>query len=106
MSEFVGQRSRVTSDSYKSDFFLQAEDGIRDAYVTGVQTCALPISTMTSLSFRVSSASRETSSIKSALVISHAPYRETNRLPTSTTDTLRFAARLASLSFRWTSVLS
>ena len=30
-------------------------------------------STMASLSFRVSSASRETSSIKSALVISHAP---------------------------------
>src|SRR5690349_23989865 len=26
-------------------FFFQAEDGIRDLYVTGVQTCALPIST-------------------------------------------------------------
>src|SRR3712207_7505968 len=25
-------------------FFLQAEDGIRDIGVTGVQTCALPIS--------------------------------------------------------------
>src|SRR5690606_40998050 len=25
-------------------FFLQAEDGIRDFHVTGVQTCALPIS--------------------------------------------------------------
>src|SRR6266496_3307820 len=25
-------------------FFYQAEDGIRDLYVTGVQTCALPIS--------------------------------------------------------------
>src|SRR5690349_24229830 len=24
-------------------FFFQAEDGIRDLYVTGVQTCALPI---------------------------------------------------------------
>src|SRR6266496_3907647 len=30
--------SRVVS------FFFQAEDGIRDLYVTGVQTCALPIS--------------------------------------------------------------
>src|SRR5438874_2172642 len=30
-----------------SDFcFFQAEDGIRDLYVTGVQTCALPISSM------------------------------------------------------------
>src|SRR5690349_22078145 len=26
-------------------FFFQAEDGIRDLYVTGVQTCALPIFT-------------------------------------------------------------
>src|SRR5207245_3494186 len=26
-----------------STFFFQAEDGIRDATVTGVQTCALPI---------------------------------------------------------------
>src|SRR6266581_5112542 len=27
-------------------FFFQAEDGIRDGRVTGVQTCALPISTI------------------------------------------------------------
>src|SRR5687767_15260267 len=26
-----------------TDFFFQAEDGIRDKLVTGVQTCALPI---------------------------------------------------------------
>src|SRR5690625_4585587 len=26
-----------------SSFFFQAEDGIRDGHVTGVQTCALPI---------------------------------------------------------------
>src|SRR5207245_5986918 len=32
--------STLASDS----FFFQAEDGIRDATVTGVQTCALPIS--------------------------------------------------------------
>src|SRR2546425_8789966 len=29
---------------YDSVFFFQAEDGIRDKLVTGVQTCALPIS--------------------------------------------------------------
>src|SRR5690349_23530031 len=29
-------------------FFFQAEDGIRDLYVTGVQTCALPISDVAS----------------------------------------------------------
>src|SRR5437870_9568926 len=28
-------------------FFFQAEDGIRDGHVTGVQTCALPIFTFT-----------------------------------------------------------
>ena len=30
-------------------FFFQAEDGIRDRLVTGVQTCALPISLLSSL---------------------------------------------------------
>src|SRR5436309_4531911 len=30
--------------SYIFFFFFQAEDGIRDFHVTGVQTCALPIS--------------------------------------------------------------
>src|SRR5690606_40788582 len=29
---------------YDVCFFFQAEDGIRDFHVTGVQTCALPIS--------------------------------------------------------------
>src|SRR5205823_11538297 len=29
-----------------SSFFFQAEDGIRDKLVTGVQTCALPILSM------------------------------------------------------------
>src|SRR5690606_11377471 len=33
---------RLSSDSFF--FFFQAEDGIRDFHVTGVQTCALPIS--------------------------------------------------------------
>src|SRR5438128_10240840 len=32
-------------------FFFQAEDGIRDATVTGVQTCALPISATIRFSF-------------------------------------------------------
>src|SRR5207253_6495959 len=30
--------------SLRSTFFCQAEDGIRGGHVTGVQTCALPIS--------------------------------------------------------------
>src|SRR2546430_12425041 len=41
---------RVTASLLDSDngiivFFFQAEDGIRDLTVTGVQTCALPICT-------------------------------------------------------------
>src|SRR6266513_3926139 len=32
---------------YQLFFFFQAEDGIRDRNVTGVQTCALPISAST-----------------------------------------------------------
>src|SRR2546429_4538188 len=32
-----------TLDSVHAFFFFQAEDGIRDVAVTGVQTCALPI---------------------------------------------------------------
>ena len=37
---------RVKSDGVGEGvgFFFQAEDGIRDSPVTGVQTCALPIS--------------------------------------------------------------
>src|SRR5690349_24270494 len=35
--------SSVESSAISSFFFFQAEDGIRDLYVTGVQTCALPI---------------------------------------------------------------
>src|SRR5690625_1045616 len=33
-----------TSDAVSRHFFFQAEDGIRGGHVTGVQTCALPIS--------------------------------------------------------------
>src|SRR5438128_7137944 len=46
----VGDSVVVSSDepqrafAYRQSFFFQAEDGIRDATVTGVQTCALPIS--------------------------------------------------------------
>src|SRR5690606_15868366 len=34
-------------------FFFQAEDGIRDFHVTGVQTCALPISTLVFIALRL-----------------------------------------------------
>src|SRR5439155_13871108 len=34
---------RTTREVFLFFFFFQAEDGIRDGHVTGVQTCALPI---------------------------------------------------------------
>src|SRR5438105_9750953 len=34
-------------------FFFQAEDGIRAPLVTGVQTCALPISVATAVDYRL-----------------------------------------------------
>src|SRR5215217_8046428 len=37
----------VTCVNWGGFFFFQAEDGIRDIGVTGVQTCALPISART-----------------------------------------------------------
>src|SRR2546430_7951509 len=40
----VLQEYRATSHVALVFFFFQAEDGIRDLTVTGVQTCALPIS--------------------------------------------------------------
>src|SRR5260221_9993082 len=38
-----GNRADLTMSFVISVFFFQAEDGIRDHCVTGVQTCALPI---------------------------------------------------------------
>src|SRR5262249_58148361 len=39
-----GLFARSRDDPHEFFFFFQAEDGIRDWSVTGVQTCALPIS--------------------------------------------------------------
>src|SRR6266404_9137564 len=47
-------------------FFFQAEDGIRDKLVTGVQTCALPISTRLTFS---SFAATRTLSVPSMLIL-------------------------------------
>src|SRR2546430_13094585 len=44
MVESDGVGSSELIEWYEFFFFFQAEDGIRDLTVTGVQTCALPIS--------------------------------------------------------------
>src|SRR6266511_3845167 len=43
-------------------FFFQAEDGIRDFHVTGVQTCALPISTTSRCATPLAARARRSSS--------------------------------------------
>src|SRR3989441_9727322 len=40
----ISRGSLITTAACILFFFFQAEDGIRDKLVTGVQTCALPIS--------------------------------------------------------------
>src|SRR5256885_3414953 len=42
--EVIGMEIRERESMFRDYFFFQAEDGIRDYKVTGVQTCALPIS--------------------------------------------------------------
>src|SRR3712207_7508668 len=48
------------SDSNFFFFFFQAEDGIRDIGVTGVQTCALPISPPTNRPYPALSSTKDT----------------------------------------------
>src|SRR2546429_1781925 len=59
-------------------FFFQAEDGIRDVAVTGVQTCALPISCR-----RSDPASRRTATLPRA--VSHPDYDRRPRILTRST---------------------
>src|SRR5699024_11826548 len=55
-------------------FFFQAEDGIRDRNVTGVQTCALPISRSASTVFTVSPASFRPAALSRACNAPLAPF--------------------------------
>src|SRR2546429_2695855 len=43
MAATAGNRLVNSGTALARSFFFQAEDGIRDVAVTGVQTCALPI---------------------------------------------------------------
>src|SRR5205807_9989457 len=64
-------------------FFFQAEDGIRDYKVTGVQTCALPISSLCAEQFRTLRSHlyrlREKNPIRTLLVTSALPGEEIGR---------------------------
>src|SRR5215467_16350989 len=45
MAVFISMRCTLCGHFLQVVFFFQADDGIRDSKVTGVQTCALPILT-------------------------------------------------------------
>src|SRR2546430_12402845 len=53
--------------AYELFFFFQAEDGIRDLTVTGVQTCALPISSWREPSLRACSQAGLVNNLNDAL---------------------------------------
>src|SRR5229473_8328078 len=80
-----------------SFFFFQAEDGIRDKLVTGVQTCALPISTaLAALSQTVASCPARRNArdsvarvLASSSTISRLAFTVSPQLDYSNTRTLR-----------------
>src|SRR5688500_19490414 len=82
-----------------SHFFFQAEDGIRDYKVTGVQTCALPI-----CSCRRSSASRSTTSrsdiVSKQTVSILLPYHALSMLPADAPAPLSPPISLQAARFR------
>src|SRR5260370_532876 len=53
--EMIGYGRSAQFGALDVGFFFQAEDGIRDSSVTGVQTCALPISELSVLVWASSS---------------------------------------------------
>src|SRR5690349_23995040 len=68
-------------------FFFQAEDGIRDLYVTGVQTCALPI---------LGGASRMTRDRQIASFLESHSYDSAHAVPLAGDASLRRYLRLSS----------
>src|SRR5437870_13292518 len=63
--------------------FFQAEDGIRDGHVTGVQTCALPISAKTSTCITIPSPRPSTiASAAADQMLECVPSRESRTMPT------------------------
>src|SRR5207249_7072262 len=71
-------------------FFFQAEDGIRDRNVTGVQTCALPILTVACSPYLVAISTPSCTWVPSCSWVS--------TLPTSWSSAPRFARLTSSFS--------
>src|SRR5256885_12571237 len=69
-------------------FFFQAEDGIRDYKVTGVQTCALPISKPRKRNLRDCSATSSAVSAASLAAVKSATSLRMSTKPTSSSKEL------------------
>src|SRR5690606_39505004 len=85
-------------------FFFQAEDGIRDFHVTGVQTCALPISVPAHVpcprSLGSTPASPAGADSSSSPVVPRPPTRRPARCPRSRTTRLLRTAQIGRASCR------
>src|SRR5256885_13250403 len=70
--EIMEEAVRCCLDGEEVMLFFQAEDGIRDYKVTGVQTCALPISS-SSMAFMYDSCERPRPPYSRGILIPNAP---------------------------------
>src|SRR5438874_4372733 len=68
-------------------FFFQAEDGIRDLYVTGVQTCALPISANVPM--------RDAGSARLGMIVAET-FRRNRKITITTRQMVRTSVNLTS----------
>src|SRR5256886_8833108 len=81
---------RILVGSLLCFFFFQAEDGIRDLTVTGVQTCALPIFVMQQLINEI----KRLKESRRALILAHNYQRpEIQDLADLVADSLQLARR-------------
>src|SRR5260370_34025244 len=90
----MGCRSCIAGTRFL--FFFQAEDGIRDSSVTGVQTCALPIYRAQQLTpqysvLLINLAIAENATKQSALAEQH--FKDALRLAPSSPDSYTYYAR-------------
>src|SRR3989449_3061097 len=77
-------------------FFFQAEDGIRDVAVTGVQTCALPISGVLMLARGLEATLVETGSPDNAIVLRRSATSElSSQVDRATADVLEAESGVA-----------
>src|SRR5690348_18171620 len=75
-------------------FFFQAEDGIRDGRVTGVQTCALPISLTACATIRAIGCLPRRAAVRSLVIIrAAAPSLVPGALPAVTVPSFLNAGR-------------